>query len=673
MFGKEKGKSMANPWWVGNVAIEGVESPVTSSAPSMHHRNSNPTMTRSDPRLDHDFTNNSGSPNTQTQTQTQNSQEEQNSRDELPAVEPGSGSASTGRRPRGRPPGSKNKPKSPVVVTKESPNSLQSHVLEIATGADVAESLNAFARRRGRGVSVLSGSGLVTNVTLRQPAASGGVVSLRGQFEILSMCGAFLPTSGSPAAAAGLTIYLAGAQGQVVGGGVAGPLIASGPAMVASVRLAWNDYIFHLLNYLGMMWKNRRNVLKREMWLCPKTSSRPSCRETPLLIRGQAVYNFGVTRQNCVRIIFVFIWLLLIFSTHLVSSLTQEFSFVGFKKASPNLTMSGVAEIANTGAIRLTTDTSRVLGHAFYSLPIRFKQTGQNRALSFSTSFVIAMVPEYVSLGGHGLAFAITPTPDLKGSLHSQYLGLLNPSQVNFSGHFFAVEFDTVKDLEIDDINDNHVGIDINSIESSTSTPAGYFLANSTKKELFLDGGRVIQAWIDYDSFKKRLDVKLSPFSDKPKLSLLSYDVDLSSVFGEEMYVGFSASTGLLASSHYILGWNFNMSGEALSLSLQSLPRIPRSIKKKKSPGLILGVSLSCSLLIIAALVAAVMFGIKKAKDEDRVEEWELDFGPHRFSYRDLKKATNGFGDKELLGSGGFGKDGNKRLFTAILKPQTFC
>ncbi|CAE6076354.1 unnamed protein product [Arabidopsis arenosa] len=231
---------MANPWWVGNVAIGGVESPVTSSAP-LHHRNSNnnpPTMTRSDPRLDHDFTtNNSGSPNTQTQ-----SQEEQNSRDEQPAVEPGSGSGSTGRRPRGRPPGSKNKPKSPVVVTKESPNSLQSHVLEIATGADVAESLNAFARRRGRGVSVLSGSGLVTNVTLRQPAASGGVVSLRGQFEILSMCGAFLPTSGSPAAAAGLTIYLAGAQGQVVGGGVAGPLIASGPVIVIAATFCNATY-----------------------------------------------------------------------------------------------------------------------------------------------------------------------------------------------------------------------------------------------------------------------------------------------------------------------------------------------------------------------------------------------------------------------------------------------
>ncbi|WZZ05155.1 hypothetical protein YC2023_091076 [Brassica napus] len=297
---------------------------------------------------------------------------------------------------------------------------------------------------------------------------------------------------------------------------------------------------------------------------------------------------------------FVFVWLLLIFFTHLASSLTQDFSFIGFKKASPNLIMSGVTEIANTGAIRLTTDTSRVIGHAFYSLPIRFKPPGQNRALSFSTSFVIAMVPEYVTLGGHGLAFTITPTPNLQGSLSSQYLGILNSSRANVSSHFFAVEFDTVKDLEFEDINDNHVGIDINSLESSASTPAAYFLPNSTKKELFLDSGRVIQAWIDYDSNKKRLDVKLSPLSEKPKLSLLSYNIDLSTVFGDEMYVGFSASTGLLASSHYILGWNFNMSGEALSLSLPSLPRVPRPLKKKKSPGLILGVSLSCSLLVIA-------------------------------------------------------------------------
>ena len=32
------------------------------------------------------------------------------------------------------------------------------------------------------------------------------------------------------------------------------------------------------------------------------------------------------------------------------------------------------------------------------------------------------------------------------------------------------------------------------------------------------------------------------------------------------------------------------------------------------------------------------------------IEAWELDIGPHRFSYTELKQATRGFRDKELLG-----------------------
>lgn len=153
----------------------------------------------------------------------------------------GNSGGSSGRRPRGRPPGSKNKPKPPIVITKESPNALRSHVLEITSGADIADSLATFAQRRHRGVSVLSGSGIVSNVTLRQPAAPGGVVTLHGRFEILSLSGAFLP-SPSPPGATGLTVYLAGGQGQVVGGGVVGPLIASGPVLVIAATFSNATY-----------------------------------------------------------------------------------------------------------------------------------------------------------------------------------------------------------------------------------------------------------------------------------------------------------------------------------------------------------------------------------------------------------------------------------------------
>lgn len=145
------------------------------------------------------------------------------------------------RRPRGRPPGSKNKPKPPIFVTRDSPNALKSHVLEIANGSDVAESLACFARKRQRGVCVLSGSGMVTNVTLKQPSAPGAVMALHGRFEILSLTGAFLPGP-APPGATGLTIYLAGGQGQVVGGSVMGPLMASGPVMVIAATFSNATY-----------------------------------------------------------------------------------------------------------------------------------------------------------------------------------------------------------------------------------------------------------------------------------------------------------------------------------------------------------------------------------------------------------------------------------------------
>ncbi|CAO2819880.1 unnamed protein product [Amaranthus hypochondriacus] len=134
------------------------------------------------------------------------------------------------RRPRGRPAGSKNKPKPPIIITRESPNTLSAHAMEVSSGCDVNESLITFARKKQKGVCILSCTGYVTNVTLRHPTSSGpnAIVTLHGRFEILSLLGSILP----PPGVTGLTVYLAGPQGQVVGGGVVGALIASGPVVI---------------------------------------------------------------------------------------------------------------------------------------------------------------------------------------------------------------------------------------------------------------------------------------------------------------------------------------------------------------------------------------------------------------------------------------------------------
>lgn len=318
-----------------------------------------------------------------------------------------------------------------------------------------------------------------------------------------------------------------------------------------------------------------------------------------------------------------------------------------------NITLNGIAEIQKTGILKLTSDTGRLMGHAFYNSPFQFKNSTNGKAFSFSASFAFAIVPEYPKLGGHGLAFTVAPTKDLK-ALPSQYLGLLNSSVLgNITNHLFAVEFDTVQDFEFQDINDNHIGIDIDSLTSNASAAAAYFSDDSTKQNLSLKSGKTIQAWIDYDSVQMVINVTISPFSSKPKKPILSFPLDLSPILQEFMYVGFSASTGLLASSHYIFGWSFKMNGQAQPLHLSSLPSLPGP--KKKHTALTVGVSVSAVVLALSGISVSVYL-FWKMKNADTIEEWELELGPHRYSYQELKKATKGFRDKELLGVGGFGR-----------------
>ncbi|KAJ8760356.1 hypothetical protein K2173_012605 [Erythroxylum novogranatense] len=245
---------MANRWWTGNVAMRGVDSLASSSLHLRNPEEDSPVISRIGFKREQDFNesntnpNNGGSPKTPSRNQNQDDQDDI-SRDNpqesgehttgQEAVEPGSVSSS--RRPRGRPQGSKNKPKPPIVITKESPNSLHSHVLEISSGSDIAECIANYARLRHRGVSVLSGSGMVTDVTLRQPAAPGGVVTMHGRFEILSLSGSFLPEP-SPPAATRLTVYLSVGQGQVVGGAAVGALVAAGPVLIVAATFSNATY-----------------------------------------------------------------------------------------------------------------------------------------------------------------------------------------------------------------------------------------------------------------------------------------------------------------------------------------------------------------------------------------------------------------------------------------------
>ena len=143
-------------------------------------------------------------------------------------------SRNSSRKRRGRPPGSKNKPKPPVVITRESESAMHPVILELAAGSDIVASMSDFSLRRRTAVSVLSGTGSVSNVTIRHPSSPSSNIILHGRFDLLSLSGTILlPTSSSSNSPnKGFSILMCGPQGQVIGGTVAGPLMAADMVMI---------------------------------------------------------------------------------------------------------------------------------------------------------------------------------------------------------------------------------------------------------------------------------------------------------------------------------------------------------------------------------------------------------------------------------------------------------
>lgn len=108
------------------------------------------------------------------------------------------------------------------------------HVITINAGEDVMMKVISFSQQGPRAICILSANGVISNVTLRQPDSSGGTLTYEGRFEILSLSGSFMLTEsqGTRSRSGGMSVSLASPDGRVVGGAVAGLLVAAGPVQV---------------------------------------------------------------------------------------------------------------------------------------------------------------------------------------------------------------------------------------------------------------------------------------------------------------------------------------------------------------------------------------------------------------------------------------------------------
>ena len=230
-------------------------------------------------------------------------------------------------------------------------------------------------------------------------------------------------------------------------------------------------------------------------------------------------------------------------------------------------------------ALQVTYDTGsrdvailNASGQITYNTPLHLWDTEYNYTASFNTSFLINMGPTQdggTNITGGGMAFILSshPAHDVPNS-YGAGLGLIDPSNSSSptnDSHFVAIEFDTFYDPGIDPYNANHVGIDVDTVKSVVTQDLDAY--NITLNQNLFNLGTNTSVWIDYDGHAKAFDIYLanqasnSP-APKPEVPVISqYRLELDQILPENVYLGFSASTGTITETHCVLQWHFNSTG----------------------------------------------------------------------------------------------------------------
>ncbi|XP_071740219.1 probable L-type lectin-domain containing receptor kinase S.7 [Rutidosis leptorrhynchoides] len=343
-----------------------------------------------------------------------------------------------------------------------------------------------------------------------------------------------------------------------------------------------------------------------------------------------------------------------------------------------NLTFLGAAHFRH-GVAALTNESetpSSSSGTIIYTIPIRFSDNRTNSTTSFSTNFTFSIftINPLSTSGSGGLSFFISPENNTLGSPGS-YLGLVNVSQLT-QNKFIAIEFDTRVDLHFNDSNGNHVGLDIdslNSIESADCMLAG----------IDLKTGGSFTSWIDYIHDIKSLKVFLTRSGFlKPDNPILVVEIDFSKYFTEYMYVGFSGSTENSTDSYLIESWSFKSFGmkrynpradNPLNVSSQMVPFRARARAQgyfsdnKYHRKLGFGLEVTGPMFVLAGLVLFGYISVKKWREvkNEVIIKAEFQRRPRQFSYKELRIATNDFHSTRVIGHGAFGT-----VYKAFLLPS---
>ncbi|XAR68603.1 Non-specific serine/threonine protein kinase [Bertholletia excelsa] len=321
-----------------------------------------------------------------------------------------------------------------------------------------------------------------------------------------------------------------------------------------------------------------------------------------------------------------------------------HFNYPNFTHNEPDIIMTSNASM-HVNAIQVTmeprgTSITNLSARAWYRRP--FKIWRKNTTASFNSTFVIN-IKEEDEPGGEGLAFILTGKPeDLPENSHGRWLGVVNSTTNGTSqAQVVAVEFDTRKSYE-EDLDNNHVGVDVNSVYSIRQVAGG---------GVNISSGRDVTAIIVYDGQSKNLSVFVfmtDGSGGSMDIPIISEPLILSDFLPEDVYLGFSASTGNGSELNCVKSWNFT--GTVIDSS--------------EAP-LWIWIVIAVALVLLLSGVFLIFNHWKRKCKEIQVgnkdPQVELKIqssatAPKKYRLRKLRQATRYFASKDILGRGGCGE-----------------
>ncbi|XP_041026695.1 probable L-type lectin-domain containing receptor kinase S.5 [Juglans microcarpa x Juglans regia] len=317
------------------------------------------------------------------------------------------------------------------------------------------------------------------------------------------------------------------------------------------------------------------------------------------------------------------------------------FNFSTFQHNYPQeLLMSNNSRIF-LNAIQVTPDSKGLKdlkdnsGRVFYKTQFRLKSKSKGVTAAFNTTFKLN-IQSQTSPGGEGMAFILAADTALPEASYGQWLGIVNATTNGSSqANVVAVEFDTRKSYP-EDLDDNHVGLNVNSIYSIKRVSLEDYGVN-------LSSALDVEARVQYDGTNISVFVSMTNGA-RQGMPVLSLPLNLSQYLPEKVFVGFSASTSDYTELNCVKSWEFH--GE--------------DVGDEKPELLWIWITVPAVLVLFGIVFYLYLQRNHREQPEDaypRIEDQikGSSVAPRRFRLKELRKATGNFNLKNKLGRGGFG------------------